>query len=92
MLNLNWFEGNNKQKLARIAISTIVLVPSWILQYYLPYIISINLVSSLVINEFFLNMLHLTLIVYLQFGIFPYYIFKKLKLVNDNIHGYKIVG
>ena len=92
MNNLNGFEGTYKQKAARVVISTIFLIPSWVLQYYLPMIISNNFVSSMLINEFFLNMLHLTFIVYIHFGIFPFYIFRRLKLINDNIHGYKIVG
>lgn len=88
MNNLNWNEGSYKQKLVRILISYVTLIPSWVLQYYLPFIISKNIVTSFVINEFFFNMIHLAFIVYIEFGYYPYHIFKRLKLVNSNVRGY----
>lgn len=84
MKNLKWHLGSYKQKILRIVIAYILLIPSWILQYYLPNIISNNLVTSFLINEFFLNMMHFALIVYLMFGYVPFYILKKLKLTNQN--------
>lgn len=91
MKNLNWCQGTYTQKLSRIAIAYLLLIPSWVLQYYLPKIIADNLVTSFLINEFFLNMLHFTLIVYLEFGFLPFYVFHKLRLTNHNIGDYNFL-
>ena len=89
---MTWHLGSYKQKIARIAIAYILLIPSWILQYYLPNIISNNLVTSFLINEFFLNMLHFTIIIYLEFGYVQFYILKKLKLTNqEEIMGFQFL-
>ena len=91
-MNMNWYLGTYKQKFLRVLISYILLIPSWVLQFYLPKLISINIVTSFVINEFFLNMLHFTLILYIHFGYLPYYVFRRMKLTSDQDNTYDFLG
>ena len=86
MKNVNLLGGTTKQKIIRTILTNLMLIPSWFLEIYMPTIVSNNLVTSFVINEFFLIMIHFFLIFYLQFGYVSYYILKPLKLTNSNLN------
>lgn len=80
---MSWWEGTYKQKIARVAISYFLMIPSWFLQYNLIELLKINFLTTFVINEFFLNAAHFTIILYLQFGFVPFYILRRLKLTSS---------
>lgn len=85
MKKVNFFGGSFKHKILRAIISNILLIPSWLIQIYLHDIISGNIASSIIINEFFFVMVHFFLVFYIQFGIVPYFIMKPLGLCANNI-------
>lgn len=91
MNNILWCDTNTKQRIIRVIIASLFLIPSWIYSIFFKDLVKKLDLHVVFFNEYLLHGIHFFFLYYIVFGLTPFYVFKKLNLTNEKI-GYFVLN
>ena len=70
-----WYATDNCNKAKMAIVANLCMIPSWLLVSYTPTVVaSFEQDGS---NEYIFNAVHYSVLFYFQFGVLPYYVFRR---------------
>lgn len=92
LTTINWYKGPYPIRTLRMFLANCFLAPSWLFFIYQEKIIRYFFPLGVGFGNFVVNSLHFFLLYYFLFGMLPTFIFKELKILNNELKFSRLIS